>query len=139
MQATLAKLAAEGVTAERIAEISVSTWRDVDAALSPIVGQLGMAALYKRSLYLTRPDHRCLASVYEGKLGPGEFAGLQTALSRQTSMNAAAAHGALLQTFRDLLAKLIGDALTYQLLGSVLDSAAFDNPSSGHAVQDTSS
>ena len=138
MQAALAKLAAEGVTAERIADLSVSIWRDVDAALSPIIGQLGVAALFKRSLYLTRTDQPCLASVYEGVLGPGEYAGLQTALSEQTSATAAAANGALLRIFHNLLSKLIGQALTDQLLRSVLDNPALDNTSSGHAAQDTS-
>ena len=143
MQAALAKLAAEGVTADRIADLSVSIWHDVDAAFSPIIGQGGFAALYKRSLYLTRPEHSCLATVYEGDFQPGEFAGLQTALSRETSVTAAAANGALLQTFHDLLVTLIGEALTDQLLRSVLNNPALDNPalhhsSGGHAAQDTS-
>ncbi len=146
MQAALAQLAAEGADAKRIADLSVSTWRDVDAALSPIIGQRGVAALYKRSLYLTRAEHPCLATVYDGELGPGEFDGLHAALSRQTSSEAAAANGALLQVFHDLLARLIGAALTDQLLRSASDhpssekravgNPALDDP--GHAVQDTS-
>ena len=130
---------AEGADAAQIADLSVSTWRAVDAALSPVIGQRGVAALYKRSLYLIRADHPCLSAVYEGELGPGEFAGLHTALSGQSSSDAAAANGALLRAFHDLLAHLIGASLTGQLLRSVLHHSAFDNPSSGHAVQDTSS
>lgn len=130
---------AEGADAAQVADLSVSTWRKVDAALSPVIGQRGVAALYKRSLYLTRAAHPCLAAVYEGALGPGEFAGLHAALAGQSSSDAAAANGALLQTFHDLLANLIGASLTGQLLRPVLTQLAPDNPSSGHAVQDPSS
>jgi hypothetical protein len=142
IQAAFAQLANEGADAARIADLSVATWREVDAALSPIIGQRGVAALYKRSLYLTRAEHPCLATPYEGDGLLGEFAGLQTALSRQSSSSAAAANGALLQTFHDLLARLIGAALTDQLLGAILKNSpprkpASDNPS-GHAAQDTS-
>lgn len=128
-----------GADAAQIADLSVSTWREVDAALSPIIGQRGVAALYKRSLYLTRAEHPCLSAVYEGELGPGEFAGLRTALSGQSSAGATAANGALLRAFHDLLANLIGASLTGQLLRSVLPHSIFDNPSDGHAVPDPSS
>ena len=97
MQAALAQLAATGADAGRIADLSVSTWRDVDSALSPIVGQDGVAALYKRSLYLKRAEHPSLAPVYEGELGPGQYTGLHSALSQLNSASAAAANGALLQ------------------------------------------
>lgn len=132
VQTTLERLALEGAHAGRIADIAVSIWRDVAAALSPIIGQRGVAELYKRSVYLTRADYAWLAAVHESALGPTEFASLQTALSQQTSQNAAAANGSLLQTFYDLLIKLIGTSLTERLFRSV-----WDNLSSGHAAQDT--
>lgn len=138
MHSALAQQAAIGADPEQIADLALSIWRGVDAALSPIIGQHGVAALYKRSLYLTRAEHPCLTAVYEGQLGPGEFATLQTALSLQTSEDASAANAALLQNFHDLLAKLIGAALTEQLLRPVVDNPAFDNLSNGDAVQDIS-
>ncbi len=132
IQAKIARLVTEGADAVRIADAAASTWRDVDTALSPIISQRGVAELYKRSLHLTHGNHPCLTAVYEGKLEPGDFAALQTALSQQSSQNAAAAHGALLQSFCDLLVHLIGASLTEQLLRSV------SNPhSSGDAAQDT--
>ncbi|MGI9024323.1 MAG: hypothetical protein ACR2GP_01875 [Burkholderiaceae bacterium] len=143
MHSALAQVAATGVDASQIADIAFSTWRGIDAALSPIIGQRGVAALFKRSLYLARAPHPCLASVYDGELGPGEFASLRIALSQQTSADASAANAALLQTFHDLLANLIGATLTEQLLRPVLDAPALndfatDNSSSGDAVQDIS-
>lgn len=131
-QATLAHLAAEGANAERIAGLAVSTWRDIHAALSPIIGRQGVSALYGRSLHLTHAAHPCLTVVHESALRPGEFDGLQTALSGQAGPTAAAAHDALLQTFHDLLIRLIGGSLTERLLRSVRHT-----PSSDHAAQDT--
>ena len=45
-EATFARLAAEGVDAGRVAEQAVATWRELDATLSPIIGQRGVDALY---------------------------------------------------------------------------------------------
>jgi hypothetical protein len=119
--------------AVQVADAAVSSWRSVEAALSPIIGKRGVAALYQRSLFLARAAHPCLASVHEGALQPGEFAALHAVLVQEPATNAAAASRALLETFRGLLANLIGEALTERLLKSVRD-----NPSNGSAVQDTS-
>ena len=118
--------------AERIADAAVSAWCDVHAALSPVIGHRGVAALYKRSLYLTQVAHACLTPVHEGELVPGNFSALRAALSQQTSQDAAAAHGALLQAFYDLLTNLIGASLTDQLLRSVIDKL-----SDGDGTKDT--
>ena len=99
--------------------------------MSPIIGQRGVGALYRRSLSLICADYPWLAAAHEGEFQPAEFAALRTARSEQTSQNAAAVNGVLLQTFYDLLTKLIGASLTERLLRSV-----WDNLSSGHAVQD---
>lgn len=131
IHANIAQLAAHGANVGQIADTAVATWRSIDAVLSPIIGQRGVAALYKRSLYLSRGAHPWLAVAAEDVLQPDGFATLHTALAKQTSVNAAAANGALLTTFSDLLTSLIGAALTERLLQSV-----WSHPSSGHAVQE---
>ena len=131
IHASLAQLAAHGANVGEIADAAVATWRTVDAVLSPIIGQGGVTALYKRSLYLSRGDHPWLAAAAEDVLQPDDFATLHRALAKQTSVNAAAANGALLTTFSDLLTSLIGASLTERLLQSV-----WSHPSSGHAVQE---
>lgn len=131
-RSVLEQLVAEGAVAARIADTTVSMWRDIDAVLSPIIGQRGVLALYKRSLYLARTHYPWLAAVHESALQAGEFGALQTALLQQTNSNAAAASGALLQTFFDLLTNLIGKSLTERLLQSVWD----DTPS-GNAEKDS--
>jgi hypothetical protein len=126
IQAPIAELAAIAADAGRVAQAAAFTWREIHTVLSPVIGPGGVTALYQRSLYLTRTAHPCLAAVREDPLRPAEFTALQTALSQQTSANAAAANGALLQTFCDLLTNLIGASLTDRLLRSVRD-----NPLSG--------
>ena len=133
IQATIADLAAITANAEHIAELAASTWREMHAVLAPVIGPGGVAALYQRSLYVTRAAYPYLAAVREDALRPGEFAALQMVLSQQTSAHVAAANGALLDTFCDLLANLIGVSLTERLLRSV-----HNLPSSGAAVQNTS-
>ena len=123
-----------GADALRIAEMAVSIWVDIGMTLSPIIGQPGVAALLKRSIYLTRSAHPCLAAVLEDKAQPDELLALQGVLAHQTSATAVAANVALLQTFQDLLTSLIGLSLTERLLLPVRGK-----PSSGQAVQDTAS
>ena len=118
-----------------VAQSALATWSHIDEALSPIIGILGVAGLYKRSLSLTRGAHPALTTVFDGLLAPGDYRTLQQALAQQSAPVAIAAGAALLQTFNDLLIKLIGQALSERLLGSILD-----NPSSrGNAAQDISS
>jgi hypothetical protein len=114
-----------------IADSAISTWHDISAALSPIIGQRGAMAVYKRSLALTRADYPWLAAAQEHSLHPDDFAALQQALALQTRPNAAAANGALLQRFTELLNNLIGPSLSERLLRSV-----WDNRLKSHDVQE---
>jgi hypothetical protein len=108
-------------------------WRTLQASLSPIIGHRGVAALLRRSLYLTRDAHPWLIPVSDTAAGQDLLAPLQSALLLQDEADAMAAHGALLGNFRDLLTTLVGESLTERLLRPVLD-----NTSSGAAAQDTS-
>jgi len=123
----------EATNTAQIADLAVATWRKVHDALWPIIGHAGVAALFKRSLYLARVDHPALIAMVDVEIAPGDFALLREVLAQQSSADAAAAvQAGLLKTFLSLLTSLIGAALTERLL-----SSAIDNPSSGEAVQDT--
>jgi hypothetical protein len=126
------KLEQTGATV--IALSALATWTRIDDALSPIIGRRGVAGLYKRSLSLTRAAHPVLAAVFEGTLQLGDYTTLQNALAQQAAPIAMAASEALLQTFHDLLTKLIGPSLTERLLCPLLDKPS----SSGDAVKDSS-
>ena len=115
-----------GADAPRVAAIAVAIWEDVGMALSPIIGQPGVDALFKRSIYLTRSAHPCLARVVEDKAQPDGLANLRAVLAQQPSNMAVAANIGLLHSFQDLLTSLIGSSLTERLLRAV-----WDKPSSG--------
>lgn len=48
-----------------IAQAIASILQDMDAALTPILGQQGVAALYRRSLHLCAANHPRLAGTYD--------------------------------------------------------------------------
>ncbi|HMA08433.1 MAG TPA: hypothetical protein VKP68_11245 [Ramlibacter sp.] len=129
----LAAMAASGAEAGKVADAAAAAWAAVDGALSPIIGRRGVVALYKRSIHLAQEGYPWLVAAYEGALRPGDFDSLRAALSQQTAQDAAAAHDAVLKTFRGLLDNLIGGSLTQRLLQTVPDQ-----PSGGDAVQDNS-
>lgn len=129
--ATLARLVAAGADAARIADIALQVWCDIDAALSPVLGKRAVAALYQRSIHLTRSDYPWLESAQENALQSAPFSALRAALAQQTSAFAAAASSTLLRNFYDLLVTLVGTALCERLLHSVWTIS-----SSGPAVQD---
>ena len=129
---TLQHLAAQGADSVQITDAIVSTWVVVEAALSPIIGRKGIAALYTRSLYLIRTHYPWLSAIH-GSDAAMDFSQLRAALARQESSKAAAAGGAHLQTLYELLGSLIGTSLTGQLLGP-----AWDNSFVGFAGKDIS-
>lgn len=127
-----ARLASESADAVRIAEIAVSIWYDVGEALAPIIGQSGVAALLKRSIYLTRTAHPCLLAINENALPSGGMpALLQKVLAQQDRIEAIAVNAELLHNFHKVLITLIGASLTERLLRPV-----WETPSSGDAAQE---
>lgn|SRR5690348_5220361 len=124
---------AKAMNAAQAADLAVATWRKIDDALWPIIGHVGMAALFKRSLYLARAEQPALTAMADAEIAPGDFTLLREVLAQQSGVDAAVAvQGVLLKIFLDLLTSLIGAALTERLLRSV-----WNKPSSGEAVQDT--
>lgn len=117
-----------------IAQSALANWVRIDNALSPIIGRHGVFGLYKRSLSLTRVAHPALTAVFDALPAPGDYSTLQQALAQQSAPVSVAANVALLQTFNELLSKLIGSSLTERLLRPLSDTPS----SNGDAVQDTS-
>lgn len=125
----LKHLAAQGADIAQVTDAVVSTWQMIETTLAPVIGGKGVAALYRRSLYLTIPGHPWLAALYTKDDTPMDFVQLRAALMQQDSLAAAAGGGAHLQALHELLSSLIGPALTGQLLGAVRDNP-FDRPAS---------
>lgn len=132
ISATLAQQASEGADAAQIADLVASVWQQIEGALTPIIGQRGIAALYRRSLHLIATAHPWLGRLQEGDPPTVDITALKSAIAQQGGADAAAGGGALLQTFHELLASLVGPSLTGRLL-----AAAWAFPSSGSPAQDT--
>ena len=97
----------------------------VDAALAPIIGKGGVAALYKRTVHLVGRTYPWLG-LREGPSTSIDTGDLTIALSQQTAADAAAGGSAVLQTFCDLLISLVGASLTERLLRPVLGEFPFE-------------
>lgn len=118
--------------AEFVAAAAVARWGNIVDALTPVLGQRGVAALYRRTLTVAGRTHPCLLQALEDT-EPVSFKPLSRALVLQPADTAAAATDASLETFHELLNSLIGRSLTQRLLGT-LWSPEF----SGSPVQDPS-
>jgi hypothetical protein len=121
IHSSLSKCAAAGWDTAAIITKVVSVWRDIDAALSPIIDHRGVAALFGRSLHLTRANYPWLKAPHETTSDRIDFASLQSTLSEQTSADVIAVNDALLRKFAELLSNLIGVSLTERLLRPVVD------------------
>ncbi len=109
---------AAGASADEVAEAAILIWRNTDAALAPIIGQQGVAALLRRSQYVLRDTYPWLGSCPPDAPGAPAFDALKSALGAQSAADSAQANGALLQVFHDLLSSLIGASLCERLLRS---------------------
>jgi len=118
IEAALVHRAGEGADSTRVADVVVSVWQDIGTALKPILGEQGVAALYERSLH--RAGAAATGLVAPEKIQrPMDLVALRAVLAQQSSAQAVAMGSALLQTFHDLLATLVGPLLTERLLRSV--------------------
>jgi DNA-binding GntR family transcriptional regulator len=92
---------------------------EIDQALQPIIGDKGVAALFDRSLGLSAAAFPWLAQGPAGGLAGADPAALKALLAAQPASEAVAGGNALLQSFHELLASLVGRPLTDRLLRSV--------------------
>jgi hypothetical protein len=116
---TLAQHVGPDANAAQIAALMVGLWQEIEHSLSPIIGKRGVAALYRRSLYLTGVGHAWLASASDGVATSLDLVALHALFAQQTPAAGMAAGGALLQTFYELLASMVGPSLTARLLRGV--------------------
>ena len=115
----LSRQVTAGASAAQIAATVTSTWQAIEAALCPILGKAGVAALFQRSVALAAKTYSWLPS---DASAPPDVGALHDLLARQPSDVAADAGGAVIQAFHDLLATLVGPSLTGRLLGSVWET-----------------
>lgn len=119
--------------AHAIAGRAVARWQEIAVRLSPILGQRGVAALYRRTLTLAARDHPCLQQAHEPS-EPLRFDHLRAALLPLPAGDAAAAFEASITTFQALLNSLIGPSLTHRLLHGPAPSTATEPRSQDQAT-----
>jgi hypothetical protein len=110
----------------------VDVWTQIDEALTPIIGVRGVAALHGRSLFLTARAFPWIGTRRDGVQMAMDLESLRLALASQTASDALRGAAALFDAFTDLLASMVGTALTERLLRTV-----WDTPYGGPAAQDT--
>ncbi|MFU8831309.1 MAG: hypothetical protein ACNA7J_04045 [Wenzhouxiangella sp.] len=104
---------------EKIADTATTHWENLADEIISVVGQDGFDSLYERSLHLAQstipwltPDASAAAP------NDHRFVEWGRQLASQAPADAWAAHSLLLTLFTDILASLIGEQLTANLLRS---------------------
>ncbi|MBK5549075.1 hypothetical protein JFU49_02065 [Pseudomonas sp. TH03] len=96
------------------------------AALTPIIGQQGVVALYRRSLHICVSTHPRLAGTYDSVQASLDLIALKFILVEQNETDALFFGDVLLTTFYELLTTLIGPSLTARLLRGVWEPSLSD-------------
>ena len=98
----------------------IQSWRRLAVQLGPLVGDNGFCALFGRACRLVSPEFRWLSTMPPCKSCDAQVGALDTLLASVAPEQAEAAHAALLKTFTELLAALIGQALATRLVDAAL-------------------
>ncbi|MBA3771848.1 MAG: hypothetical protein H0X13_04995 [Ramlibacter sp.] len=115
-----------------MADAAVTQWDAIASALTPIIGGNGVAALYHRSLYLNAKTHPWLAHQRNADAFAMDLAALRSLLIDRDAADVAAGNAALIQTFNELLASLVGASLAERLLGPVWAQSQGATPEQNH-------
>jgi hypothetical protein len=130
--APLALRVTEDADSRQIADAIGAMWTDIEAALQPVFGRRGVAALFKRTLHRTAASYLWLEPAKAGDdEAPFVLADLQALFAAQPPAQSTAAGSLLFTNFRELLTSLIGAQLSEQLL-----KPAWSPSSSASAAQD---
>lgn len=111
-----------------VADVVVSLWRSIEFALGPIIGRRGVAALYRRCVYIARKEFQWLPGAADDDPAGIDFSTLHNALEQQDNSAAIAAGSALIDTLHELLASLLGSSLTERLLRNVWANSSIGAP-----------
>ena len=98
----------------------IQAWRRLAVQLGPLIGDNGFCALFGRACRLVGPEFRWLAGTPACKACDAQVGALDAMLAGVTPEQAEAACAALLKTFTELLAALIGQALATRLVDAAL-------------------
>lgn len=101
---------------EKVEDAAIRLWEELATQISSIIGAGGFNALYTRSVFFTQATFPWLAASELSTHADSPFAALKYSFEAQAPVEVAAANGLLLTTFSDILASLIGEELTANIL-----------------------
>lgn len=107
-------------------DVVIHLWERLASELISIIGEGGFQSLYSRSVHLTNVTFPWLMLSHPSQQADSRFAGLKISLEGRDFTEASEASIALLTTFIDILALLIGEPLTTSILRSAWGDGAFD-------------
>lgn len=102
----------------KIAAHAASVCHEVSTHVSRLVGDLGMRAMFERSLYLAGASFECLRKTAVDKVD-GPYEALRVCLEAEAPDVALDAATHVLTTFIELLERFIGEGLVASLLHEV--------------------
>ncbi|HEY9099318.1 MAG TPA: hypothetical protein VIN38_10645 [Thiobacillus sp.] len=106
-------------------------WEQMSSRIISIIGAGGFHSLYARSLFMTQSHFPWLTADALPTQADQLFAQLKKCLGSQPPAQASAANSLLLVTFTDILASLIGEALTTSILRSAWEADASGQTAKG--------
>ena len=118
----LVRAAGDDPDAGVVAAAAIAVWRQMADRLTLVIGAQGVDVLFRRALLLTRRVFGWLAAVKNDEDADALQESLRRCLASQEVAVAMEASAALLNNFINLLASLIGEALTARLLEPVWTS-----------------
>lgn len=121
-RSTLARRVGQPPDARAVAEVSLVLWRRIAAQLAPVIGTRGVEALFGRALHLASREYPWLAQPLADEPRADPMASGCGRLQVRDGTAALEAAMALLGTFTDLLATLIGTTLCERLLAPVAEA-----------------
>ena len=103
---------------EKAADAAVGLWEQLAVQIVAIIGVGGFNSLYARSQFLTQSSFPWLSGCELSCSVDQRFTALKNSLEERAPGDALEANNRLLCTFTDILAALIGEALTSSILRS---------------------
>lgn len=114
-----------------VADVAIHLWTPMATKMISIVGQGGFAALYERSVHQVHIQFPWFGSNPSDPITQHRFNELKARLDALPPAQASEANTALLITFTDNLASLIGEPLTINILRSAWGRELMDDIGEG--------
>ena len=115
---------------------AIQTWRTFAVQLMSIIGEEGFLVLYSRSLHLLHAAFPMLPNGDSELTSASWLADLEIALAGLDLIEANSANKQLLMTFTNILASLIGEDLTIEILRSSWGNTATNRKPESKEIND---